>query len=88
MKKAFHVAGQVTRDITGHGDTPLDAIKDFHHKGGTVPDWAWEGPDTDNGRGVVDLCENCGLPIYEGEHHLTDSDGISWHATPCTTGEP
>lgn len=88
MTKRFHVAGQVTTDVTGHGETALDAIKDFHRNGGFVPDWAWEGPDEDSGRRVVELCENCCLPIYEGEHHITDSDGISWHATDCTEARP
>ncbi|GMV06746.1 MAG: hypothetical protein AMXMBFR53_30210 [Gemmatimonadota bacterium] len=84
MDKRYHVMGQVIRTVYGHGDTPLDAIKDFHAQGGGHPEWAWEGDNEDDGEGVQGLCENCGLPVLDREDSNHDDDGNVWHVPNCT----
>lgn len=75
-----HVSGSVTRIIEGHGATLADAIKDWQSKaGGGYPLWAWEGDDDDDGREIIAGCEDCGLPIFEGENFGRDGQGIYWH---------
>jgi hypothetical protein len=32
-----------------------------------------------DGRDVVSICENCDLPILEGDRYWHDRDGINWH---------
>jgi hypothetical protein len=37
-----------------------------------------------DGREVVAMCENCGMPIFiEEQAYLHDEDGIYWHEDDC-----
>lgn len=87
------VSGSVTTLINGHGDTLPAALLDWRRKAGDGSgsvEWVWQGDDEDTGRGVVAICENCELPIYEEEPHCWDSDGVHWHKADCVgiEGEP
>ena len=37
-----------------------------------------------DGREVIAMCENCGMPIFSEEQaYLYDEDGIYWHEDDC-----